>query len=166
MVSLIWGLIGTVIGASVSIITTHLNNQNNVNIQKGSDNFKRAELFREFQRDNLLQLQEKLSFSMRLIGRAHFEDLVSYKETNKWQSNLLGADLDKGINESFRELSIKAERIDNDELRNEVKRLKEQMEECLLANNLPSRKGRITKLTKDFEVIMSQLGEVLRANYL
>ena len=40
------------------------------------------------------------------------------------------------------------------------------MDECLLANNLASRRGRIAKLTKKFEVVMSQLGEVLRANYL
>lgn len=166
MISLISGFIGTLIGASVSIFTTYLNNKNSVNIQMGNESFKRAELFREFQRDNLLQLQERLSFSMRLVGRAHFEDLKSFKETNKWKANLLDPDLDKDINQSFREISIKAERIDNDELRNEVKRLKEQMNECLLANNLPSRRGRITELTKDFEVVMSKLGEILRANYL
>ncbi len=166
MISLISGFIGTLIGASVSIFTTYLNNRNSVNIQMGNESFKRAELFREFQRDNLLKLQEKMSASMRLVGRAHFEDLKSFKETNNWQSNLLDPDLDKDINESFRELSINAERIDNNELRNEVKRLKEQMDECLLANNLASRRGRIAKLTKKFEVVMSQLGEVLRANYL
>lgn len=166
MISLISGFIGTLIGASVSIFTTYLNNRNSVNIQMGNESFKRAELFREFQRDNLLKLQEIMSASMRLVGRAHFEDLKSFKETNNWQSNLLDPDLDKDINESFRELSINAERIDNNELRNEVKRLKEQMDECLLANNLASRRGRIAKLTKKFEVVMSQLGEVLRANYL
>ena len=111
-----------------------------------NESFKRAELFREFQRDNLLKLQERLSISMRLVARAHFEDLVSYKETNKWQSNLLSSELDKDINESFRELSINAERIDNNELRNEVKSLKAKMDECLNANVYATRREKIINL--------------------
>lgn len=166
MESIIWGLFGTIVGASVSIITTYLNNRNSINIQMSNESFKRAELFREFQRDNLLKLQERLSISMRLVTRAHFEDLVSYKETNKWQSNLLSSELDKDINESFRELSINAERIDNNELRNEVKSLKAKMDECLNANDYVTRREKIINLSKHFEEVMSQLGEILRAKYL
>ena len=72
MIYLISGFIVTLIGASVSIFTTYLNNRNSVNIQMGNESFKRAELFREFQRDNLLKLQEKMSASMRLV-----EELIS-----------------------------------------------------------------------------------------
>lgn len=165
MESAIWGLFGVIIGALSSIITTHLNNRNNINIQRSNEKFKRTEQFRDFQRENLLKLQEKISDMIRLVGRAHFEDTINYKKTNNWQSNLLGAQLDNEINVALRQLSIKAERIDNDKLRNEVKSLKRKMDGCLLAKNYESSISLIESLVIDYTELSSNLGKVIRENY-
>lgn len=169
MESINWGLIGTLIGtligASVSIITTYLNNKNSFSIQKSNERFKREELFREFQRSNLLKLQDLILHSMRLVGKTHFADLMNYRKTNKWQSNLLDSDLDTDINESLRRLAIKIERIQNDQLRNEMKDIRSQMNECLLSKTYEIRKCELIVLTNSVDIVMPKLGEVLRANY-
>ncbi len=164
-----WGFIGTIlgtiVGASASIFATYLNGKNSINIQKSTEKFKREELFREFQRDNLLDLQGKLSHSMRLVTKAHLEDLEDYENTREWNLSSLSADLDKEIGDSFRQISIKAERIDNNELRNEIKQLRKKMTECLTANSFGARQGKLLSLMKGFDLLMPKLGEILRENY-
>lgn len=81
----IWGFIGTVVGtvvgASASILTTFINARNSARLQENADTLQRLERAREFQRTNLLELQEALSQHMRLIGRAHLEDVESFRKS-------------------------------------------------------------------------------------
>ena len=164
-----WGfvgtLLGTIVGASASIFATYLNGKNSINIQKSTEKFKREEIFREFQRDNLLDLQEKLTHSMRLVSKAHLEDLKDYNNTREWNLSSLSTDLDKEMGNSFRQISIKTERIDNNELRNEIKQLRKKMTECLIANTYESRQGKLLSLMNAFDLLMPKLGEILREYY-
>ena len=164
-----WGFIGTIlgtiVGASASIFATYLNGKTSLNIQKSTEKFQRDEIFREFQRDNLLVLQEKLSQAMRLVTKAHLEDLENYTKTGEWNIPLLSTELDNQIGDTFRQVSIKIERIDDNVLRDEIKQLRIKMTDCLIAKSYEARQGNLLSLTKRFNNVMPKLGEVLRKNY-
>ncbi|MDY0780393.1 hypothetical protein [Tenacibaculum sp. IB213877] len=161
----VWGFIGAILGASTSILTTFINNKNSNRIQSNLELNRRRELFREFQRDNLLKIQEKISKNMRLIGKAHIEDLSYFKETNKWNHADLSTELDNSLADSFRELSFMIERVDNNELREKLKKLIEQMAKCLFSQNLTESKEEIKKMTFELDNLMEDLGVVLRSYY-
>ena len=85
MEPLTWGfigtLVGTLVGAAASIITTHINARNAIKIQNDLENYKRQEIFREFQRDNYLKLQETFLKALRLVSLLHLEEIKKYKKT-------------------------------------------------------------------------------------
>jgi hypothetical protein len=164
-----WGFIGTligaIVGASASILTTKINSKNAIRIQEETEKNARKERFRNFQRDNLLELQEILSLTFRLIAKAHLQDLENYKKGTNWTESKLNTELDNEIADSFRELSIKTERIDNDELRNEISKLRRKMTECLTADSYEAGQGKLISLIKKFDTEMPKLGKELRSNY-
>lgn len=126
-----WGfigtIVGTIVGASASIFATYLNGKNSVNIQKSNEKFKREELFREFQRDNLLKLQDEFSIGMRLIGKIHFESLSHFRINNEWKGFRLSDDVDSGISTSFQNLMKLTERVNDDKLRAKIINIRKDM---------------------------------------
>lgn len=92
MEPLTWAFVGTVIGAlvgaSTSIITTVITASNTQKLQQSAASLERLEKAREFQRSNLLELQEALCTGMRLIRRAHMFDTEQFQKGNKkkWSS--------------------------------------------------------------------------------
>ncbi|WP_321279814.1 hypothetical protein [Marinifilum fragile] len=165
----IWGFIGTivgaVVGASASILTTSINGRNASKLQFKAEKYKRDERFREFQRENLLKLQNTLSNSMRLLGRAHLEDLNNFKAANKWRSQLLSEELDEEIRVSFRDLSILTERVSNDDLRKDLNSMKELMTSYILTQTKEEAEIQIQKSADDFTITMTKLGHDLRTLY-
>lgn len=169
MDSAIWGFIGTIVGAivgaSASILTTIINGRKSTQLQKERDNFDRLERYREFQRNTLLELQDSLSQNLRLIGRAHLEDLASYRQNDGVRSNLLSAELDQDIMLSNRKNAILTERISDDELRNNLKKLRQNMNDVLFAKSENESRNKLQIVSSCFEKLMEELGVVLRNNY-
>ncbi len=164
-----WGFIGTivgaVVGASASIITTKINSANAIRVQEKIEYNMRTERFREFQRNNLLELQDKLSIAVRLANKAYLEDLKKYDLTKEWRESLLSHELDEGIANSFREISIITERIDDNQLRGEIISFKDAMSIFLLEENYELTEQRQIDLNNKFQNVMPKLGKVLRENY-
>lgn len=164
-----WGFIGTlfgvVVGASVSIFTTRINSKNAIQIQENIEKNTRKERYREFQRNNFIELQEKLAHAMRLVTKAYFVDLDNYKKTNKWKSSLLPSSLDEEIGNCFRELSIKTERVGENEIRDEIINLRKMMTDLLLESNYETVEQKQIILANKFGQVMPKLGKVLRDNY-
>lgn len=169
MDSAIWGFIGTIvgaiIGASASILTTIINGRKSVQLQKERDNFERLERSREFQRNTLLELQDSLLQNLRLIARAHLEDLASYRQNDGVRNNLLSAELNQDIMLSNRKNAILTERISDDELRNNLKKLRQDMNDVLLAKSENESLNKLQIVSSNFEKFMEELGVVLRNNY-
>jgi len=165
----IWGftgaLVGAIVGASASILTTRINSKNAIRIQENIDKNARKERYREFQRNNLLELQEKLIYAMRLVTKAYFEDLDNYKKTKKWKSSHLTTSLDEEIGNCFRELFIKTERIAENEIRDEIIRLIKMMSDLLMGSTYEIVEQNQITLANTFEHVMPKLGKVLRDNY-
>jgi len=169
MDSAIWGFIGTIVGAivgaSASILTTIINGRKSAQLQKERDNFERLERSREFQRNTLLELQDSLSQNLRLIGRAHLEDVASYRQNDGVRSNLLSAELNQDIMLSNRKNAILTERISDDELRNNLKKLRQDMTDVLFAKSENESRNKLQIVSTNFEKFMGKLGVVLRNNY-
>lgn len=169
MVAATWGFIGTIIGAivgaSACIFTTIINSRNAANLQLKAEKYKLNERFREFQRENLLKLQNDLSNSIRLIGMAYIEDLNNYNENNTWCTILRSNKLDEDIRISFLDLSILIERVNNDDLREYLRYIKKQMSKCLHAQTKGEAERLIKKTGDDFTQVMTKLGYELRNIY-
>lgn len=169
MDSAIWGFIGTIVGAivgaSASILTTIINGRKSTQLQKERDNFERLERSREFQRNTLLELQDSLSQSLRLIVRAHLEDLASFRQNDGVRSTLLSSELNQDIMLSNLKNAILTERISDDELRNNLKKLRQDMNDVLLAKSENESRNKLQIASYNFEKFMEKLGVVLRNNY-
>ena len=164
-----WGFIGTllgaIVGASASIFTTRINSKNAIRIQSNLDKYKREEKFRDFQRENLLKTQEKLYESFRLVGMAHLEDLKNYMETNKWEISPLNPKFENDLANTFRQIAILTERIDNNDLRAELGEIRKLMTKCLVVTTHSDSQKMMMKLSDQFDDLMKKLGVILRSNY-
>jgi uncharacterized membrane protein YccC len=164
-----WGFVGalagTVIGASASIVTTIISGWNANRLQKNADALERTERARAFQRSNLLELQDSLQDVMRLIGRAHHEDMLAARESGEWGKSMLSEELNQGILLANRKLAILTERVANDELRSNLRELHQIMTNCLMSSSELESMGSIQRASSEFAPFMEKLGVVLRGNY-
>ena len=163
-----WGFIGTIVGAivgaSASILTTLINSNKAIKLQTKADKLKREEQAREFQRENLLKLQEAISVALRNCSRIYFEDLENLKKGQKWSQSLVGQELSEETRISQRELLILTERVANDALRKSLSGVRSQMAKVQLAGSKREADLEMQKLTMESNELMTEIGRVLR-NY-
>ena len=164
-----WGFIGTlfgaIVGASTSILTTRINSRNAVRIQRDLEQNKRDERFREFQRDNLIKLQDEIANCINLMIKAHIEDLEYFKHNNDWQSTALSEELNKKLTQAIRQFSIIIERIDDDILRVKLYEFRKSINNSLISKNYDKSLSNINDISKRFNGLMQDIGEELRKNY-
>ena len=170
MEPLTWAIIGTfvgtIVGASASILTTYLNVQNSSKIQEKIEHYKRQEISREFQRNNYLEIQNTVHKSLRLATLLHFEDLKNYKKTGEWQKSLLNSENDYNLMISIRDLSMLSERVENIELRKELKSLINKISKLNNTSSKSESDEIIFELAPDkIDFIMEKIGTELRKNY-
>lgn len=164
-----WGFIGSlagaVVGASASIITTFINNSHSSKLQEQSDAFKRIERSSEFQRNNLLELQDKLHEAMRFAHRAHYEDTIGFKQNGEWGKTKLSEEVNQGIMITNKKLSILTERIADDELRSDLNHLRKTISSHVFAKSETQSLEFFNDASTEFDTFMQKLGNVLRSNY-
>ncbi|MEX1201370.1 MAG: hypothetical protein WEB02_11325 [Methylophaga sp.] len=162
---LISTLVGVIVGAAASIVTTIITSRNNLKLQKDGDDLQRVERARAFQRNTLLELQENLQASMRNIGEMHHHDVVSFRKSGEWQKSLLGNELNERVLKVNQNLSLLTERIADDDLRNKVKVFRDTSSKILFTSSESEGDTRLSQSINDFNVLMEQIGKVLRDNY-
>jgi len=165
-----WGFVGTLVGAIVgslaSVLTTLIAGWNTRKLQSHSDSLLRVERSREFQRANLLELQEALFLQMRLVARAHLENLDFYRKNPDSPSPPRLSDaLDQEIVQSNRRVSLLTERLVLDQLRDCIKELKRIMAEVLVVRSPEESDREFRAIVMLFELRMEELGAVLRSYY-
>lgn len=165
-----WGFIGTLVGAVVgslaSILTTLIAGANTRKLQSHADALLRLERSREFQRSNLLELQEALSRNMRLAARAHFEELDYRRKNSESKTRpLLREDLDQELSESYRRLSILVERLADNQLRNSIKNLRRDIWRVISAKTSDYDDTSFDVIVTEFEKITEEVGTILRSYY-
>ena len=165
-----WGfigtLVGTIVGASASIATTFITTSNSRKLKQDAASLERSERARDFQRNNLLELQEALSIGMRLIGRAHLEDINSLRKSeNEGRNSLLSEELNLDLMISSRKLAILTERIADQSLRDSIKKLRTEMTNVLMAKTEGESLETLQWASSTFEQTMEKLGIILRSSY-
>lgn len=165
-----WGFIGTVVGtvagASASILTTMIAEKNRRSIKRDEATYAREERLREFQCNNLLAVQDVLSNTMRLVAKAHLEDMDHYRNRqSESDPAMLSCDLDNEIRLSKKELSILSERIADDSLRESIKLLRAKMTAVLLAKSAAESERSLESLSYFFDESMAKIGVVLRSTF-
>ncbi len=165
-----WGFIGTlvgaIVGASASIITTTITERNSRILQQDASSIERKEKSREFQRSNLLDLQEALSHGMRLVTRAHLESIRYFRSHGEdGQLPLLTEELDQELLISNRTLAILSERIADDLLREGIKKLRREMTNAVMARSETESDAALERASFMFGETMEDLGVVLRNSY-
>lgn len=170
MEPLTWAFIGTIIGTAVgaaaSIFTTMITASNSRKLQESAASIERSEKAREFQRNNLLELQEALSVGMRLTWRAHLFDTKQPQKSNESdRTALLPEELNQQIFNSNRQLSILTERVINDQLRESIRDLRESMTKVLMVRAEDKSFLEMNKVRVLHKETMELLGKVLRENY-
>ena len=162
-----WGFIGTIVGtisgASASILTTVITERNLRHIKRDEALFAREEKAKEFQFSNLLKLQDVLSSTMRLIARAHMEDREHFRQRHSPSDvSMLSEELDNELLMSSKELSILSERIADDELRENIKLLRTKMTSVVVAESAEDSGAAFKSLSYAFDESMAEIGMVLR----
>lgn len=165
----VWGFIGTlagaIVGAGASIVTVVLTSRNAMQLQRESDTLERQERARAFQRDNLLQVQDVLQDALRLMGRAHLEDLREFRRSGTWGKSYLSDEVNEDIRLANRRMSALVERIADDSLRSELKAIHEQISRTLLATSDIEAEKLVNDAAVAANRVMGCLGEVLRNHY-
>jgi hypothetical protein len=158
-------LVGTVVGAFASILTTFISGIYSTRLQKNADSLERIERMRSFQRSNLIELQETLMDAVRLLGKAHLEFVMSFRNGVDANKIRLGEELGEKISIVNRKLTVLIERISEEELRGEVKSLRQLMTKCILSTTEEESFCLLGSINEKFDVFMGHLGDVLRSKY-
>lgn len=159
------GLLGTLIGACVSIATTFLSNRHAISMQSSADAIQREEKARAFQRENLLACQDTMQLIGRLTAQAFHEEAVSWGQGTPWGEHTFSKPLDDELAEQRRKFSILIERVADDKLRNELKLMSLSLSHVLLAESFEEANSRLTTAHEASANTMKLLGIVLRKTY-
>jgi hypothetical protein len=146
----IWGFIGVIIGAVSSIVTTVMVARSNRLLQKEASSFEREEIRREFQRNNLIELQDILTNTMRLVGHIAISKKVE-KES------------DHQLMIFNRDISIRIERITDDSLRKSIYSLHNKIANFLVAKTFKLGNKSYQELARSFKQEMENIGAALRS---
>lgn len=160
-----WGLIGTLVGALASIGTSWITSKSSNQIQREKLTYERAERAKDFQRETLLQLQEAIHENLRFTARANFEDYKNSRHTGTWGRTHLSDDVNDGLLNSRRRVSILVERVADDSLRKDIKSLMEIAAEGAFSKSEDEAEHNQMALSKQMTHTLPRIGAVLRSNY-
>jgi hypothetical protein len=165
----LWGFVGTlvgaIVGASASIVTTMITTRNATRLRREVDSLERLERARAFQRDNLLQVQDVLLDAMRLMGRAHMEELLEFRRSGNWGKGYLSDEVNEKILLANRRMFALVERIADDSLRLELKTIHTKLNGTLSATSDVEADTLLNEAAAAAYSVMEHLGEVLRKHY-
>ena len=163
----LWGFIGTIIGATASIIATIINTKNMNKIQQNIELAKKQERHNEFQCENLKKIQEELIYNIRLIAEVHLSDTNYYTENSSVNNRpFVKEPLNTKLRESKQQLLILNERIGNDELRIKINNYRKLLFEIEIASSKNESEIAITNIISSFEVLNSDIGDQIRKLYI
>lgn len=165
MESALWGLIGTVVGALASLLTTHLTFKNQAWLHRQSIAEDRHAKRSSFQKKVLLELQDVIHDLMRLIAQGHFEDVKAHRDGGDWGHNYLSKDVSEGQRLSRRKLVILIERVADDNLRIALKEVNRLLAVDVISESEREADAHIQRSAHQVLLLMEHIGRVLRAQY-
>jgi hypothetical protein len=161
----IWGLIGTLIGASASILTTVSTNFTSLIILRNTKRQEREERARAFQRETLLELQVQMRDYVRSNYSVFQYDMKVYDKTGEWLDKNIPADIDNKLLDLNSTTSLLIQRVSNDDLRRKLEELKETVTKLMLSQTPINHECFNSKIRIPYENIQRDIGMILRDLY-
>lgn len=152
----IWGFIGVAVGAASSIVTTVMAAKHSRLLQQETSSLESTERTREFQRDNLIQLQDRLSKYTALT--------IKYRTGSRREKLVTEASLEEFILSS-QNLSILVERIADESLRKTVMGVIFAVNAAIDGTATDSADVAMELIVKASNKAWEEIGVVLRSNY-
>lgn len=118
--------------------------------------------FNQFQRENLIALQEAISKLIRATGKGHHEDTIAYKLSGEWKKNKISEEANIGFLNSQNQISTHYVRLHNSEIRKISKTLKRQCTEVALAESEQIGSLKMMEISKTVENLEEKIGFELR----
>jgi hypothetical protein len=121
---------------------------------------------RDFQRETLLELQEVLHDLGRAYGAEHFVDVNHGRETGSWAPKAkVGEEINTQSFEANRRSNILVARIDDEELRDHVRAMKDAGGRITLARSEPESNEAMDRSFEAFQRANERIGHLLMATF-
>lgn len=165
----IWGfigvIVGAIIGASASIVTTILSSNNAVRLQQNSDSQERMERARAFQRETLITIQDCFNDTLHLMMKIYLTDVDANNKGAVWRKSPLNKDIDEKYRDINRNLLILSERIADDSLREELSFLQTKILKAYLVPSREEAETLVMSVCSQSDPFLKHVGNVLRSLY-
>jgi hypothetical protein len=165
MEAAVWGFIGTIVGALASTMATWMSVRSSSKLQEERVRLEKQERSNSLQRDTILELQETLHDMMRFVHRAYFEDRQALLAGTPWQESRLSEELDESLRLKIRRVAILIERLENADLRKQVKDLAMSAHQTLFAPDAATAQARLDLCVEAALKANEALGTSLRLHY-
>lgn len=163
MEAALWGFAGTIIGASVSILTTYLNNRNAFEVQKEAEKNRITAAKSEFQRNNCIELQNLFNDACRYTSLLIFQwesSNSNYHQTPDYKEN------EEKLRAATRNLIIHTQRIEDDEFREFLNKGRSKLQSALNSIEPKDANSIMIDFYNNFHAqINERLGIEIRSNY-
>lgn len=155
--------LGTTVGAAASILTTLIANAHQTRLHSREESRRRAEDFKAFQRQNLLEVQETFQEVARDAFALQFAYLKAHNRGSPWGKVATDDDLSIHFARANRRLFALVERVADDALRSSLDEAHKQQIDISLSSSREQFETRCAAAEAPYRDVMSRLGEVLRS---
>ncbi|MDN3595298.1 hypothetical protein [Zunongwangia endophytica] len=159
----IWTLVGTIVGASSSIIATLITNKGNSRNQIRIENFKNNLIVKELERENCMQAQETMLNLLRFTN-LHLLDIINAEKNNNSPVSF-DEKVNEKCSENIRKLNLITQRLSNRKLAEQIIEFRSLCGEFLLTDDTTEGFNRISEVNYRYEIAFDRIGEELRKNY-
>jgi hypothetical protein len=129
------------------------------------DAARRDQLFQQrsaFQRETMFELQEAIMQLARATGAIHHQDEMSYRNSQKWQKQLLPNELDEGYRYAQVRTSMLAARIRDDAVRKLVAELRHHSVEITMSATREASDCAMMGMVHMHDELNERIGALLR----
>lgn len=165
MESAIWGLIGTIVGATASLLATYLTNKHSAKLSAEARSEERLERFREFQRETLLELQAAIREVARTTFLIHLEDSKGCLAGKNWGEGFVPDQLAEEDRIARGRVSIFSERVADESVRGVVKKIMSEVGIFMRATSKEEADRTLANITLGSIQANELVGKVLRDTY-
>lgn len=156
-------IIGALVGASASILTTILTNRENIHLTSITLMEKRKQKAREFEFNNYVDLQNLLIENARKTTQAYYYIKQYYTDGHTWKEALLPDDLSEATMVSGQRLLLNESRIGDDNLRHMVGSFrKKQMDVTIEARTAPELENAMREYIDYYSTLSEKVGNKVR----
>jgi hypothetical protein len=123
---------------------------------------RRANRRDDFQRETLLSLQGASQKLLRTTGAMHHQDVITFRESGKWQKQQFGDDLSNSHLHQTTETMLLASRVRDEKARSLANKLREQASVVGLSANEDEAEGRMRAAADTQQALIQRIGQLVR----